>query len=122
MSLRAGRGSPEFERVDATELAEQATGRALTPGEVSSYWTGRTLDYITAQPGDWLRLLARKARLLVSSTEDHRHREPGEPRRVFVAAPRCSDPSGISALRCRSPCSARSCCGRTGVGCGCSTR
>ena len=37
--LRFGRGSPEFERVDATELAERAEGRTLTPGEVSSYWT-----------------------------------------------------------------------------------
>ena len=69
MSLRAGRGSPEYERVDATALAEKATGRSLTPGAVSSYWTARTLDYISEQPGDWLRLLARKARLLVSRDE-----------------------------------------------------
>lgn len=69
MSLRAGRGSPEYERVDATALAEEATGQALTPSAVSSYWTGRTLDYVSAQPGDWMRLLARKARLLVSSDE-----------------------------------------------------
>ncbi len=69
MSLRAGRGSPEFERVDATELAEQARGRRLTPAEVSSYWTGRTLDFIQSQPGAWLGLLARKTWLLWSSTE-----------------------------------------------------
>jgi tetratricopeptide (TPR) repeat protein len=69
MSLREGRGSPEYERLDATELAEQAAGRRLTPAEVSSFWTNETLAYITSQPGDWLRLLARKTRLLVSSTE-----------------------------------------------------
>lgn len=69
MSLRPGRGSPEFERLDATELAEEASGRRLTPAEVSRYWTGRTLGYVTEQPGDWLALLARKARLLISSTE-----------------------------------------------------
>jgi len=34
MSLRAGRGSPEYERQDAIDIAEQARGRALTPGEV----------------------------------------------------------------------------------------
>jgi tetratricopeptide (TPR) repeat protein len=69
MSLRAGRGSPEFERLDATELAEQASGRRLTPAEVSSYWTGRTLTFIRDQPAAWLRLLARKMRLLWSRTE-----------------------------------------------------
>ena len=69
VALRAGRGSPEYERIDAKALAEQATGRALTPGEVSDYWVGRTRDFITSQPDDWLRLMARKVRLLVSRTE-----------------------------------------------------
>ena len=69
MSLREGRGSPEYERLDATELAEQAVGRRLTPAEVSNYWTRETLAYITSQPGDWLRLIARKTRVLLSSTE-----------------------------------------------------
>ena len=50
MSLRFGRGAPEYERQDATELAEHATGRTLTPSEVSSYWTDRALDFITAHP------------------------------------------------------------------------
>jgi tetratricopeptide (TPR) repeat protein len=69
MSLRAGRGSPEFERLDATELAEQASGRRLTPSEVSSYWTGRTIAFVRDQPAAWLGLLARKTRLLWSRTE-----------------------------------------------------
>ena len=47
VSLRFGRGSPEFERLDATELAEHAVGRTLTPAEVSSYWTGRAIGFIT---------------------------------------------------------------------------
>src|SRR5262249_22585964 len=38
-SLRYGRGAPEYERQDATELAERAARRSLTPAEVSSYWT-----------------------------------------------------------------------------------
>jgi tetratricopeptide (TPR) repeat protein len=69
MSLRAGRGSPEFERLDATELAEQASGRRLTPSEVSSYWTQRTIAFVRDQPLAWLGLLARKTRLLGSRIE-----------------------------------------------------
>jgi tetratricopeptide (TPR) repeat protein len=68
-SLRFGRGAPEYERTDATELAEHATGRHLTPGDVSSYWTGRALDFMTTQPLAWLRLMGRKVLLLVNRTE-----------------------------------------------------
>jgi tetratricopeptide (TPR) repeat protein len=68
-SIRAGRGAPEFERIDAKEVAEQAVGRPLTPAEVSSYWTGEVVDFITTQPGAWLRLMARKTALLVNSAE-----------------------------------------------------
>src|SRR5262249_259203 len=50
-SLRFGRGAPEYERQDATDLAEHALGRALTPGEVSSYWFDKAMDFITSQPG-----------------------------------------------------------------------
>lgn len=69
MSLRFGRGAPEYERQDATELAEQAIGRRLTPAEVSSYWTRRALAFITSQPAAWLRLLGRKTALLLNAKE-----------------------------------------------------
>ena len=69
VSLRPGRGAPEFERQDATELAEQALKRTLSPAEVSSYWTGRALNFITEEPIAWIRLLARKAALLVNTSE-----------------------------------------------------
>ena len=69
MSLRPGRGAPEFERQDATELAERARQRSLTPGEVSSYWTEQALTYITSQPGDWLALVGRKFALLWNTSE-----------------------------------------------------
>ncbi len=68
-SIRFGRGAPEFERIDATEVAEEAVGRPLTPSEVSSYWTGRVVDYITSQPRDWLALTGRKVMLLLNATE-----------------------------------------------------
>ena len=68
-SIRFGRGAPEYERIDATEVAAAATGRTLSPSEVSSYWTGRALDYIRSQPADWLRLTGRKVLLLVNRNE-----------------------------------------------------
>ena len=68
-SIRFGRGAPEFERLDATEVAQEAVGRPLSPSEVSSYWTGRALAFITSQPGDWLKLTGRKVLLLVNRAE-----------------------------------------------------
>jgi tetratricopeptide (TPR) repeat protein len=68
-SLRYGRGAPEYERQDATELAERAVGRTLTPAEVSSYWTDRALGFIASQPGAWLKLLGRKFALLWNADE-----------------------------------------------------
>jgi len=68
-SLRAGRGTAEYEREDATQLAEYAAGRRLTPAEVSSYWAGRAFAFIRSQPGAWLMLTAKKAALLVNRTE-----------------------------------------------------
>jgi tetratricopeptide (TPR) repeat protein len=68
-SLRQGRGSPEYERRDATELAERALNRRLSPAEVSTYWTDQALDFITSRPLAWLRLLGRKILLLVNAGE-----------------------------------------------------
>ena len=69
VSLRPGRGSPEYERVDATALAEHAAGRRLTPGDVSRYWSGSAIEYIRARPLEWLALEGRKLRLLWNATE-----------------------------------------------------
>jgi tetratricopeptide (TPR) repeat protein len=68
-SLRFGRGAPEYERQDATELAEHALGRTLTPAEVSGYWTDKALEFITGKPGAWLALTGRKIALLWNATE-----------------------------------------------------
>ena len=68
-ALREGRGTPEYERQDATELAEAATGRRLTPAEVSQFWVGRTFDFVRTQPIAWLRLIAKKIALVWSRTE-----------------------------------------------------
>jgi tetratricopeptide (TPR) repeat protein len=68
-SLIAGRGSSEYERQDAIDLAERASGRHLSPGEVSRYWTGQTLAFIRSQPAAWLKLMGRKIVLLWNSAE-----------------------------------------------------
>jgi tetratricopeptide (TPR) repeat protein len=67
--LRQGRGAVEYERQDATELAQAAEGRNLTPREVSSYWTSRALAYMRANPWTWVKLEARKLRLLANAAE-----------------------------------------------------
>ena len=47
----------------------QPVGRTLSPSEVSSYWTGRALGFITSEPMAWLRLTGRKVLLLINRTE-----------------------------------------------------
>jgi tetratricopeptide (TPR) repeat protein len=68
-SMRGGRGSPEYERQDAIDLAERALRRPLSPAEVSSYWTDRALQFIRLEPVRWLRLMARKTALLWNRSE-----------------------------------------------------
>ncbi len=41
-------------------IAEAALGRKLKPSEVSSYWTGRALEFIKTHPRDFLGNLVRK--------------------------------------------------------------
>ena len=67
--LVIGRGDPRFERRDATQIAEREVGAPLTPGQVSRYWTGRSLEYIRTQPADWLRLTGRKVVLALNRSE-----------------------------------------------------
>jgi len=59
-SIRNVIGEPQLEGGDAARLAQRATGRDLTPGEVSDYWYHRSLDYIRSQPSHWLGLLGEK--------------------------------------------------------------
>lgn len=64
--LRSGRGSPRYERRDATDLAAKALGHPPTPGEVSRYWLGQAGQFITEHPGQWLTLLGRKLLLALN--------------------------------------------------------
>lgn len=67
--LVPGHGNADFERADATRLAEEAMVRKLSPGEVSDYWVGRSLEYIRGQPRAWLWLMGRKLLLTFSARE-----------------------------------------------------
>ncbi len=67
--LRWGRGRVEFEREDATALAERAAGRKLTPGGVSHSWTARALADMREEPVRWLRLMGRKWLLVWNVSE-----------------------------------------------------
>jgi tetratricopeptide (TPR) repeat protein len=63
------RGNAGYEQDDARQLAEKATGRTLTPGDVSNYWVRRTLDDIGKAPAGWLQLLGRKLLLTFNRGE-----------------------------------------------------
>jgi Tfp pilus assembly protein PilF/4-amino-4-deoxy-L-arabinose transferase-like glycosyltransferase len=67
--LLPGRGRFEYERTDATVLAEQAAGHALSPAEVSAYWVGRVREFVISSPQAWLGLMKTKALLLVNKIE-----------------------------------------------------
>jgi hypothetical protein len=49
-ALVLGHGNAADEREDATRLAQQASGRRLSPKEVSAFWTTQALNYIRSQP------------------------------------------------------------------------
>jgi len=67
--LVRGHETPQFERADATLLAERAEGRALSMNEVSDYWMARAWSEIGASPGRWLRLMGRKLMMVVNRYE-----------------------------------------------------
>jgi tetratricopeptide (TPR) repeat protein len=64
-----GRGDPLVERRDAIDLAERASGKKLTPAEVSNFYTERALEHIRAEPTTWLRLMLRKLALAFNAVE-----------------------------------------------------
>lgn len=67
--LVAGRGHPDYEREDATRIAEKLAGHALSPAGVSRFWFALALEEIVEEPGHFAHLLLRKARLLAHRSE-----------------------------------------------------
>jgi tetratricopeptide (TPR) repeat protein len=68
-SVRNVIGEPHLEGKDAKRLAERASDRSLTPGEVSNYWLQQSWNYIRSQPDQWLELLGRKWLLVWNARE-----------------------------------------------------
>lgn len=68
--LRKWRAEVKFEQRDARELAEEATGRILSPAEVSRYWSQRSFAFIRAEPQQWLRLTCRKWLMTWNASEN----------------------------------------------------
>ena len=65
-----GRGAPEYERQDATELAEHALGPNADAGRgVAATGPIARCEFITSEPGAWLRSMGRKVLLLVNARE-----------------------------------------------------
>ena len=54
---------------DSERVAESATGRQLSPGEVSNYFAGRAFDWMSEHPADAFRLWIRKAGVLLNRVD-----------------------------------------------------
>ena len=60
-------------RLASKSAAERETGRALSAGEVSDFWAGKTLADIGANPGRWITLMGRKLVLFWNHYEIPNH-------------------------------------------------
>ncbi len=70
---------------DSKALAEQRTGRSMSPSEVSSYWFGEGLRYATGHPLSWLELSLKKLYLTFCGEELFNNEDPLSGRRyAFV--------------------------------------
>ena len=67
--LAPGGGSAEQERDDAFRLAEEATGRKVSPKEMSDFWVSRSLEFMRGQPWEWLQLSGRKFLFALNATD-----------------------------------------------------
>ena len=90
---------------DATRVAQASTGRTLSPSEVSNYFTGRAIDWVTDHPADALRLWIRKIGILLNRVDVPLNysyafyaREPRSLLRVLAAGPWLVLPLGLVGL------------------------
>ncbi|MFZ1684658.1 MAG: tetratricopeptide repeat protein, partial [Candidatus Zixiibacteriota bacterium] len=61
-----------------TAIAEQEMHRTLRPGELSSYWTGKALDWITSNPGKAAALYLKKLYFSLADREISNNRDMGQ--------------------------------------------
>ena len=90
---------------DSTRVAELSAGRSLSPGEVSSYFAWRAIDWVTQHPADAARLWIRKIRILLNRVDVPLNysyafyaREPFSFLRVLAAGPWLLLPLGLAGL------------------------
>jgi len=60
-------------RVASHQAAERAVGHPLSAGEVSTFWSGRALEFIRAHPREWMSLMGRKLALFWNHYEIPNH-------------------------------------------------
>jgi 4-amino-4-deoxy-L-arabinose transferase-like glycosyltransferase/Flp pilus assembly protein TadD len=63
------RPNPDYEENDFKAEAEKRTGRRLTSGQVSRYWTDQTLAVVAANPWRWIVLEGKKFWLMTHAVE-----------------------------------------------------
>jgi tetratricopeptide (TPR) repeat protein len=90
---------------DSERVAEASVGRNLSPGEVSNYFTGRAIEWVTGHPSDALRLTVRKIGLLLNRVDVPLNysyafyaREPSSFLRVLAVGPWLLLPLGVIGL------------------------
>jgi Flp pilus assembly protein TadD/4-amino-4-deoxy-L-arabinose transferase-like glycosyltransferase len=90
---------------DSTRVAESSAGRSLSPGEVSSYFAWRAIDWVTGHPADAARLWIRKIRILLNHVDVPLNysyafyaREPFSFLRVLTVGPWLLLPFGLVGL------------------------
>ena len=69
LPFRRGRSSGLHEQQEWTRAAEQATGRSMTPSEVSDYYLESALAYVRGEPAAWLKLMGKKLLMVFGAYE-----------------------------------------------------
>lgn len=67
--ISVGRGTIQFEQKDSERIASRALKRQVSSREASQWWFDRALREIVAQPGAWLKVMARKAGFVLGDYE-----------------------------------------------------
>ena len=90
---------------DSQRIAESSVGRRLSPGEVSNYFAGRAIEWVTGHPDDALRLTIRKMAILLNRVDVPLNysyafyaREPSSFLRVLAVGPWLLLPFGVIGL------------------------
>lgn len=65
-------------------IARRESGRELSPGETSSFWTRKAIDFVVHSPGDFIELTGRKVVYLLSGYEQSNNVDPYQQREHSV--------------------------------------